>query len=159
MTWDQLKELLRQNRIFEGLSDADLSALGGIATSMRVQPGEPIVKAGDKADAFFILSEGSVEVSAPKDGERQVLATLGPGQVFGEMAYMFPDAPRIATVMPIVPTEYFRVGYAEFKSLETTAPGAYRAIVTNLTKLADARSWTNPVDLIFQHYITAFSNR
>lgn len=159
MTWEALKELLRQNRIFEGLSDADLAALGAIATPHRAEAGEPVVRAGDVADAFFILSEGSVEVSAPKDGERHLLATLGPGQVFGEMAYMFPDAPRIATVLPTVPTEYFRLGYAEFRSLEQSAPHAYRAMVANLTQLADARSWTNPVDLIFQHYITAFSHR
>lgn len=159
MTWDQLKDLIRQNRIFEGLSDADLAALGSIAQPVRVAAGQAILEAGDKADAFFLVSEGGVEVSAPKDGERQVLANLGPGQVFGEMAYMFPDAPRIATVTATAPTEYYRVGYAAFKSLEASAPTAYRAIVSNLTKIADARSWTNPVDLIFQHYITAFSNR
>lgn len=159
MTWDQLKELIRQNRVFEGLTEADLAALGAIARPMRVEVGQAILQAGDKADAFFLVSEGCVEVSAPRDGERHVLANLGPGQVFGEMAYMFPDAPRIATVTATEPTEYYRVGYAEFRSLEASAPTAYRAIVSNLTKLADARSWTNPVDLIFQHYITAFSNR
>lgn len=159
MQWEQLKVLIRQNRVFDGLSDADLTALGGIAAPQRVAAGTEIVQAGAEADAFFVLSEGGVEVSAPKDGERHVLANLGPGQVFGEMAYMFPDAPRIATVVATEPTEYFRVGYAEFKSLEAAAPSAYGAIVSNLTKLADARSWTNPVDLIFQHYITAFSSR
>lgn len=159
MTWDQLKELIRQNRVFDGLSDADLAALGGIATPQRVAVGETILHVGDKADAFYLLSEGGVEVWAPKDGDRQVLANLGPGQVFGEMAYMFPDAPRIANVTPTMPSEVYRVGYADFKSLETSAPSAYRAIVTNLTKLADARSWTSPVTLIFQHYITAFSHR
>lgn len=159
MEWSRCIEWIKDSKAFAGLTDKELEALGAIGVTRRVAAGEMLVQAGQKADAFFLVTEGSVEVWVNKDGQKEVLAILGPGQLFGEMAMIFQDSPRLANVTAIAPTGFFRFGYDAFKGLEQTAPSTYRMIVDNLSQLADARSWTTPVELIFQNYISAFSEK
>lgn len=60
--------------------------------------GDVIIKQGDIADRFYILSHGQVEViHENKDGTEEKLATLDPGQYFGEVGIMN-HSKRIATV-------------------------------------------------------------
>lgn len=48
--------------------------------------GETIVSAGDEGNEAFIIIEGEVEVNTPNEG--RILATLGPGDLFGEYAIL-----------------------------------------------------------------------
>jgi EAL domain-containing protein (putative c-di-GMP-specific phosphodiesterase class I)/CRP-like cAMP-binding protein len=57
--------------------------------------GEPIIKEGDEAQAAFVIEHGRVEIWSQRDGKPVVLATLGPGELFGEMA-IISSAPRSA---------------------------------------------------------------
>jgi EAL domain-containing protein (putative c-di-GMP-specific phosphodiesterase class I) len=49
-------------------------------------PGGVIFREGEAADSAYIIESGRVEISALVDGEQKALATLGPGELFGEMA-------------------------------------------------------------------------
>ncbi|MGB5764118.1 MAG: cyclic nucleotide-binding domain-containing protein [Sedimenticolaceae bacterium] len=51
------------------------------------EPGQRIVRAGDPADALYLISKGEVEVMV--DGRR--INTRGPGEFFGEMALLSGD--------------------------------------------------------------------
>lgn len=78
----------------------DLNALTDVAASallMDLEPGEVLFSEGDPSGAVYQVREGEVEISIEVDGERKVIATLGPGEVFGELA-MLSNAPRSATV-------------------------------------------------------------
>lgn len=57
------------------------------------EPGERIIRAGDRADALYLISKGEVEVTV--DGQR--INTRGPGELFGEMA-LLSGTPRTADV-------------------------------------------------------------
>jgi NADH dehydrogenase len=62
------------------------------------EPGQDIVREGDVGHRMYVISEGEVEVvRAAPDGSEEHLATLGPGQHFGEVA-IFNDKRRTATV-------------------------------------------------------------
>ena len=68
---------------------------------LSFQNGDVIVKQGDIADRFYILSHGHVEViHENKDGTEEKLATLDPGQYFGEVGIMN-KSKRIATVRAV----------------------------------------------------------
>lgn len=67
-------------------------------------PGQRICAQGDPADCAFYVESGTVEVVAEDDeGNRVVVATMGPESVFGEMA-LVTDQPRSATVRAKEPT-------------------------------------------------------
>ena len=63
-----------------------------------------IIEEGQVASHIYIIQSGSVEVSKlDENGEKKVLAILGKGRVFGEMA-IISQSPRKATVTAIKPT-------------------------------------------------------
>jgi EAL domain-containing protein (putative c-di-GMP-specific phosphodiesterase class I) len=76
--------------------------------------GALVFREGEPGDRAFIIERGAVEVTALKQGRPLVLAELGPGELFGEMA-LIDDELRSATAMTleptdvlVVPREYFR---------------------------------------------------
>lgn len=66
-------------------------------------------------DAYRILS-GSVEISTQQDGQKLVLATLGAGEIFGEMA-MIDNRPRSASARVIDPIEVEVIQREDFSSM------------------------------------------
>jgi serine/threonine-protein kinase len=62
--------------------------------------GETIITEGEAGDTAYVITAGRCEVVTTRDGERRVLRTLGPGEVFGELA-VFDDRPRSASVVAI----------------------------------------------------------
>jgi CRP-like cAMP-binding protein len=63
----------------------------------ELQAGTVIFKEGDEGDQMFIIQSGRVKVSRPIGGKEQLLAVLGKGDFFGEMALVTRER-RTATV-------------------------------------------------------------
>ena len=81
----------------------------------RVDAGDLIFSEGDRADAAYLIEEGTVEISIRRDGDDQTLTLLGPGEVFGEMsiaergtAGTTIKASDNGTVVLMIPQESFR---------------------------------------------------
>jgi CRP-like cAMP-binding protein len=91
--------------LFSQLPKRTLSRLGGAITERRYRSGQTIVKQGDKADAFFIIEKGRVEVLGAGSGKKRTkLNELRSGAFFGEMA-LIDGAPRTATVKAVAQTD------------------------------------------------------
>ncbi len=50
--------------------------------------GERIVGKGEQAEAAYIIKEGTAKVYQDEDNDKPVMALLGPGEIFGEMAIL-----------------------------------------------------------------------
>ncbi|MDQ6711463.1 MAG: cyclic nucleotide-binding domain-containing protein [Candidatus Dormibacteraeota bacterium] len=90
-----------------------------LAVKMQVQsfaPGGVLVKQGDPGDAFYIVREGTVEVTGRNERSRRRLATLKPGDFFGEMA-LLNNAPRNATVRGLEAGSVWRLERHDFRDL------------------------------------------
>jgi len=77
-------ERLRRLPLFEELDHHDLSQLVRWVREVTVADGEVLFEQGSMPHELFVIEEGSVEVL--RDGE--LVATLGPGDVVGEMAVL-----------------------------------------------------------------------
>jgi NADH dehydrogenase len=83
------------------------------------EPGQDIVREGDVGQQMYVISEGEVDVVRKAvDGGEEHLATLGPGQHFGEVA-VFNDKRRTATVRARSRVRLLSLGGSEAQNLSS----------------------------------------
>ena len=115
-------------------------ANGGFTPQNRVEfaAGTEIFHEGQDADAAFLVLEGQVEVRKRTDEGHKVMATLGNGDVLGEMA-LFGGVHRSADAVAVSDTKAFRLSRADFESRLTGTDTVLRRMVTILVgRLRDA---------------------
>ena len=130
------EDMLKNVPIFSELGRRDIERLGKLMVPRNVGAGEVIIKEGDQAAGFFIISKGKVEVVQGVDGSNpERLAELGPGEFFGEMA-LFEGFPRNATVRATEDTECLAMTRwdftAEMKNHPEIAVGMVPVLVRRL---------------------------
>src|SRR5262245_18272714 len=100
----EVGDLLKQIPLFEYLHAGDIDILAQSTRIQTYKTGQVILREGHVGTAFFILVSGSVEVVKQSSGaEPVVLATLGAGEFFGEIATM-KHVPRSASVRALQET-------------------------------------------------------
>jgi CRP/FNR family cyclic AMP-dependent transcriptional regulator len=100
-----LATALRTAPLFAALDDRQRSRIGDLMTIRRFDAGTTILRQGSSAVALYLLLDGEVTVRRePEEGGRPVaLATLKPGDVFGEMAVLDDDT-RCSSIVATAPS-------------------------------------------------------
>jgi tRNA A-37 threonylcarbamoyl transferase component Bud32 len=97
---------LRQMPFFSRFAEPELWEVVRIGSWERVAAGTDIMREGEPGDFFCVLLEGEARVTK----NRKLLTVLGPGEAFGEMAYLSVDKPeRGATVTAAKDSHLVRV--------------------------------------------------
>jgi CRP/FNR family transcriptional regulator len=85
-------ELLRSVPLFADLEEGELERFSHVAVPRSFPAATRVFHEGDSSDACYIVSEGSFRVTREhSDGRAITLATLGPGEIFGELAMLDGD--------------------------------------------------------------------
>jgi putative peptide zinc metalloprotease protein len=105
--------LLTRLPLSEPLPDEDLAELLEDLEPVRVVEGRWVFKEGDSPDRYYVVRSGAVEVVRDGDDRDQVVATLGRGEGFGEVALLEGTA-RTAGVRAVGETRLFAVGRGAF---------------------------------------------
>ena len=108
------RELLAGVPMFGALPAMTLEQLAAALHPVRVASGERVFSQGDPGDRFYIVADGSVEVTV--DGDEA--GTLWPGEYFGEIAILR-DVPRTATVTAREPSELLALERDDFLAAVT----------------------------------------
>jgi hypothetical protein len=112
-------ELLRSLPLFAPLPAPTLEHLAASLTRVAFAKGDTIVREGEPGERFYVVGEGTVEVSS----NTEVVRTLGPGDYFGEIA-LLRDVPRTATVTARDDVEVFALDREEFVAAVTGNPAS-----------------------------------
>lgn len=129
-------ELLRRCR------KRDLEVLASIADDVTYAPGDVLCRQGQLGYEWFVLTAGEAEVRV----HDQPVATVGPGDVVGEMSIL-DGGPRTASVVALTDVHAFCIDRRRFDALLERAPAIARAMLRQLSlrlRRADELSATAP---------------
>jgi CRP/FNR family transcriptional regulator, cyclic AMP receptor protein len=108
----------------------DVRQLLSIARRRTFSRNEVVVHRGDPADSVHLIVSGrfGVQITTPL-GDTALIAVRGPGDAFGELALVSPDAKRVATVAALEPGETRSVYRDDFVRLRREHPGVNAVLV------------------------------
>jgi len=122
-------DLLREAPLFSRLSERELKAVRKKATEKGFAAGTKVVAEGASGVGFYLILEGSAEVS--RSGEK--LAKLGSGAFFGEMS-LLDGAPRSADVIALEDTQCLVLTPWAMKSVVSANPDVALGMLEELAR-------------------------
>jgi CRP-like cAMP-binding protein len=117
-------EALRRVPLFASLGDDDLSRIAEVMSEVETPPDQVLVQPGTAGTGMFFIAEGTAVVETKRDQ-----LELGPGQFFGELALMSPEATRTARVRAKTPLRCLALDRASFRSLVSEQPEVAAALL------------------------------
>lgn len=127
-------ELLARVPLLSGLEPSELERIAQVAIPRSFPKGSRIFHEGDQSDACYVIRSGEVRVTREHpDGRAIALATLGPGELVGELA-MLDGGVRSASVETLSEVELLAVSAADMKGLLERNAQITAKLVVALTK-------------------------
>jgi CRP/FNR family cyclic AMP-dependent transcriptional regulator len=128
MVSDKL-QLIADVPMFSACTKQEIKRIASLANRVEIPAGQSLTKEGERGKEFFIIAEGEAKVTVR--GDR--VATLGPGEFFGETALLDPG-PRTATVSADSPMVVYKVEGEDFRSLLIDVPFIARNILRGIAR-------------------------
>ena len=123
---------LRSVRLFRNIESRELGILADSLREREMKRGQILLREGDTGDEMFLVRSGSLVISKAVTGRvEQVLARVGPGDFFGEMA-LFDRSPRSATIQADNDTTLLVLDRAGLSKLTEISPRAAAAFFESL---------------------------
>ena len=131
MDTDHLKTI----PLFSSLSDKALNTVSVFATETSVSTGRRLVHEGDYSYDLIVIESGTADVI--KGGE--VIGSLGPGDVFGEMG-MLSGGRRMADVVATSSMRLITLSKSDLRRISTEVNDQLQALVEQRQKPDEDRA-------------------
>lgn len=117
---------LKNSALFSSLSALELRIVDGLMHERRYLSQEIVFDQGEEGQALYLITSGRVAISRANGTQFDVVAELGPGSVFGDLA-LLDDTPRNAQARAMENCQLAVFFRADFLSLmETDAIIGYK---------------------------------
>lgn len=121
--------------LFTNLTDSELELIGSRTVTRAYPKNSVLINEGDQTDSLYVILSGQVKVySGDEEGRELLLALLGPGEYFGELA-IIDEEPRSASVMTTESCKLAIISKEDFLHCLTAHP----AIAVNVLKVLARR--------------------
>jgi CRP/FNR family transcriptional regulator, cyclic AMP receptor protein len=110
--------------LFSDLSDEEANRLAAFATETSAAEGQILMKQGDYAVELIAIEEGTADII--QDGKK--IASLGPGDLIGEMA-LFNREPRNADAIATSPMRLLKLTHWEIRRMSDETVERIREVV------------------------------
>ena len=127
LTRDRKSALLSEARLFDGVDADGMDRIAAVAVEVEFPADHVIARQGEIGTGFFVVIEGGVRVV--RDGG--TIATLGPGDFFGELSVL-DGRPRVAQVLADGPTTCLALATWDFEAVLLAEPRVSLAILRGL---------------------------
>ena len=136
-------ESLRKSELFAGVGEAELREMLGCLAPRVAEygRGEVILAAGARTESFGIVLRGGVLIVQDDYwGNRNILAALGPGELFAESFAARPDAPLSVSAVADAPAAVMFLALRRVLGTCPTACPHHRRIIENLLSALSVRN-------------------
>ena len=143
-----MNDIIRKAPLFSALDDEAADSLRRSMAEINLGRGQVLFREGDSGDKLYVVTDGKIKLGrTSSDGRENLLAVLGPGEMFGELS-LFDPGPRTATATAVTDVQIYALGHADLTTWVSERP----AVALSLLKQISARlRRTNEVigDLVF----------
>jgi len=122
-------DLIKRVPLFGSASKQELEEIASIADEIDLPAGRAVISEGDTGREFFVLVEGTADVE--RGGKK--VASLGPGDFFGEIA-LIAKTPRNATITTTSPARALVITDRAFRQLLDHSPQIAVGVLTALAE-------------------------
>ena len=141
--WDLLGVKLGQDpartiRLFEGLRPSQARVVVLMGDLKRFAPGQAVVRQGERGESMYVIIQGAAEVWLSANGDRQRIANLKRGDVFGEMGFVSGNE-RTADVVAETDLEVLAVDERFMQRIQRRYPRIASKVLLNLSRILSAR--------------------
>ena len=141
-------EVVRKAPLFTPLDDSAAAALRASMTPVKINKGGVLFAEGAEGDHLYVVVEGKLKLGTSSgDGRENLLAILGPGEMFGELS-LFDPGPRTSTATAVTDAKLLSLGHDKLIPFLKQYPDV---ALTLLGRLAQRLRRTNEAvgDLVF----------
>jgi len=112
---DERAGTLGGSPLFAALDSEAQEALRRSMEEIRLPRGQTLFSEGDPGDQLYVVTQGKIKLgrTAP-DGRENLLAVLGPGEMFGELS-LFDPGPRTATATAVTAATLSGLGHHDLQ--------------------------------------------
>ncbi len=128
-----MEAALARVHFFASLSPKTLRKVAASCVRKQYPSRTELMREGTTGLGMFLIDSGRVEVTMTRDGRRIALATLGDGDILGEMA-LLDDQPRSASAVTLEATECLLLTRDSFQTLVGKTPELAWPILPNLAQ-------------------------
>jgi len=141
-------DVVRRAPLFAALDDESANALMKSMTTSRLERGDVLFREGDQGSRLYVIGEGKIKLGLTSvDGRENLLAILGPGEMFGELS-LFDPGPRTATATAVAETQLIELGHDDLNTFLAGRPAVASSMLAALARRL-RRTNDSLADLVF----------
>ncbi|TWD15743.1 transcriptional regulator [Marihabitans asiaticum] len=141
-------DVVRRAPLFATLDEDSAREIMASMEAVRMERGDVLFHEGDQGDRLYVITEGKIKLGCTStDGRENLLAILGPGEMFGELS-LFDPGPRTATATAVAETQLIGLGNDQLRTLLQSHPRIAATLLASLARRL-RRTNENLADLVF----------
>ena len=132
-------ETLKASPLFTNLNEDEMEMIAELCKEKTYKPGEVIFREGDIGDSLYIVDSGQVEIlRAGPAGDQKPIASIHPGDFFGEMSLIDKDY-RSATVAARDSSTVLNLSNDDLHAFAKVYKNGFTLIVINIARVLSKR--------------------
>ena len=142
------EDVVRRAPLFAALDDEAARSLRASMLQVDIARGDTLFNEGEPGDRVYVITDGKIKLGrSSQDGRENLLAILGPGEMFGELS-LFDPGPRTATATAVSDAVLIGLGHDDLQQWLAGRPEVAQML---LRALAQRLRRTNEAlaDLVF----------
>jgi len=148
MNRDGIPDTLRSTQVFGSLDPTALTELAAVCVTRSYRRDQFLWYQGDPGDHLVVIVDGMVKITvASERGDEMVLATVGGGDVLGELS-VIDQGPRSASVVAVQPTTALVINRSALLTAMQQSPALLDALLRTLGAMV-RRLTEQTTDLVF----------